>query len=366
MDGSTAFKAMRLRYAGVCAGCQTELAAGTRAHYLPPTKTVRCLDCGPTDAPTAAAAEPAMTPADPNRPDAVGNPPPPAPSFVSWPPEETATAPASRVEEIVLSQGTLARGATCGDCGRKLRRGAEALHDETFTEVLCLECVTLDTVHSLGTPGAGARREHARRLERHQTRVRTAHPRLGGLILAVADDPQHVRAWQTGAVGEEEFGRRLSGCSGPKLKVLHDRKVPRSSANIDHLAVTTERVWVLDTKRYKGKVETRGGGLFSTRPPELYVGGRNQTKLVEGVQRQVATVQSLLSPLASEVGGPPEVRGALVFINAEFGLFTSPFAVDGIWVGWGKAIRKRLGEEATGPLTVDGIAKRLARELRAG
>ena len=135
--------------------------------------------------------------------------------------------------------------------------------------MLCLEYVTLDTVHSLGTPGAGARREHARRLDRHQTWVRTAHPRLGGLILALADDPQHVRAWPFGAVGEEEFGRRLSGCSGPQLKVLHDRKLPRSSANIDHLAVTAEAVWVLDAKRYKGKVETRGGGVFSTRAPGL-------------------------------------------------------------------------------------------------
>ena len=160
-----------------------------------------------------------------------------------------------------------------------------------------------------------------------------------------------------------DYGRKLRRGE----EVLHDRKIPRSSANIDHVAVTTEGVWVLDAKRYKGKVETRGGGLFSTRPPELYVGGRNQTKLVAGVQRQVATVRSLLSPLAAELGaGPPEVRGALVFINAEFGLFTSPFAIDGVWVGWGQAIRKRLGEEATGTLPVDGAAKRLGRELRAG
>ena len=370
MDGSRAFKTMRLSYAGVCAGCDSGLAAGTRAHYLPPTKTVRCLDCGPTEASVDAATEHASTPSPEglDRPDAGGGAGPPPAIFVSWPSEPAPPATAGGVAEKVLSQGALPRAARCGDCGRKLRRGAEALHDDALTEVLCLECVALDTVHSLGTPGAGARREHARRLERHQTRVRTAHPRLGGLILAVADDPQHVRAWQTGAVGEEEFGRRLSGCSGPKLKVLHDRKIPRSSANIDHLAVTSQCVWVLDAKRYKGKVETRGGGLLSTRAPELYVGGRNQTKLVEGVQRQVDTVRSVLTPFASELGvtGPPEVRGALVFINAEFGIFTSPFAVDGVWVGWGKAIRKRLGEEAAGPLPVDGVAKRLARELRAG
>jgi hypothetical protein len=367
MDGPKAVKTMRLRYDGACAGCDMSLLAGVRAHYLPSTKTVRCLDCGPADAAPVEATEPPKPPS-PGRTDPPGAAPPPDRTFVAWPPgPPTAPAPNDSTEPL-LSQGALPRGASCGDCGRKLRRGAEALHDDALTEVLCLECVTLETVHSLGTPGAGARQEHARRLERHQTRVRTAHPRLGGLILALAEDPQHVRAWQTGAVGEEEFGRRLSGCSGPRLKVLHDRKLPRSAANIDHLAVTTETVWILDAKRYKGKVETRGGGLFSTRPPELYVGGRNQTKLVEGVKRQVETVQSLLSTLASELGmaAPPEARGALVFINAEFGLFANPFAVDGVWVGWGKAIRKRLGDETAGELPGDVIAKRLARELRAG
>lgn len=244
----------------------------------------------------------------------------------------------------------------------------QALSNDTCGEVLCLECVALDTVHTLGTPGAGARREHARRLERHETRVRTAHPRLGGLILALADDPQHVRAWQTGAVGEEQFGRRLSGCAGPGLKVLHDRKLPRSSANIDHLAITGDAVWVLDAKRYKGRVETRGGGVLSSRPAELYVAGRNQMKLVAGVKGQVDAVRSLLEPLSDEMGMvvPPKVRGGLVFINAEFGLLASPFELDGVWVGWGKAIRKQLEAPTTGRLPVDAIAKRLARELRAG
>ena len=55
-----------------------------------------------------------------------------------------------------------------------------------------------------------------------------------------------------------------------------------------------------------------------------------------------------------------------MFINAEFGLFSSPFAVDGIWVGWGKSIRKRLHVQTDGRLSADMIAKRLARELRAG
>jgi hypothetical protein len=378
MDGVAAVKTMKLRFPGVCVGCGTALPAGQRAHYLPPTKTIRCLTCGPTEAPaTTTPAEPAPLPTPTSHdPPFAPSPPPPVPAsappsapapFVSWPdpvPPPASTAPAA--PELV--EGVLPRAATCGDCGRRLRRGADAVHSSDLTHVLCLECVDLTTMHSLGTPGAGARREHAKRLDRHQTRVRTAHPRLGGIILALADDPQHVRAWQTGAVGEEEFGRRLSSVAGPNLKVLHDRKIPRSAANIDHLAITTETIWVLDAKRYRGKVETRGGGLFSSRPPELYVGGRNQTKLVEGVRRQVSVVEAVLAPLQHQLGLAelPAVRGGLVFVTAEFGLFSSPFGVGGVWVGWGKAIRKRLVEETGGPLPVDAIAKRLARQLRAG
>ena len=62
-----------------------------------------------------------------------------------------------------------------------------------------------------------------------------------GLILAVSDDPQPTRAWDTGAIGDERLGARLNELAGDELRVLHDRKIPGSSANIDHLAVTPER-----------------------------------------------------------------------------------------------------------------------------
>lgn len=338
---------MRLRYAGTCTGCSRELASGEMAHYLRATKTVRCLTCG------------AGNMAAP-LPPATGSPTP-VPVTTAVP----APAPDSTVVEMV--QGPLPTAACCSDCGRSLRSGTDALCARTGSTVLCLECVTLDTVHSLGVAGGGARREHAKRLTRHQTRVRTAHPKLGGLMLALREDPQHVQAWQKGAVGEESFGPRLSGIATPTLMVLHDRKLPRSVANIDHLAVTSEAVWVLDAKRYTGKVETRGHGLFSRRPPDLYVGGRNQMKLVNGVSAQVETVEGILAAFAVEHGIPEiPVRAGLVFVHAEFSLFASPFGIDGVWVGRGKEIRTRLSGQTAGQLPVADIAKRLARELRAG
>lgn len=342
MSGTVAVKTMRLRYAGVCAGCSASLRQGETAHYRRTSRTVRCLPCGPgaEDAPVAVTAG-----SQHRNPSAV--------------PREPADA------ELV--RGEPSRASTCDDCGRRLQRGSEALGDAASTAILCIECVTLDTVHSLGIPGGGVRKEHDKRRQRHQTRVRTAHPKLGGLILALGDDPSHVRAWQIGAEGEEAFGRRLSEIASETIKVLHDRKVPGSSANIDHLAVTSGGVWVLDAKRYTGKVETRGHGLFSRRSPDLYVGGRNQMKLVEGVKRQAQVIRTVLEAFTAEHGVVEvPVRPALVFVGAEFGLFPSPFTVDGVWVGWGRAVRKRLAEETAGQLPAGKLAKRLARELRPG
>lgn len=343
-------KTMKLRYAGTCVGCERALPAGERAHYLRAAKSVRCLECGTGSGPVA-------TPVVGAVPELVTD----APRAVS----AEAARDRDGGGELELGQGPVPKAGPCGDCGRQLRRGTEALHDPGGHTLLCLECVALDTVHSVGTPGAGARTEHAKRLERHQSKVRTRHPRLGGVILALSDEPQHVTAWRTGAVGEEEFGRKLSHAASPNLIVLHDRKLPGSRANVDHIAVTPGCVWVLDAKRYKGKVETRGHGLFSRKPPDLFVGGRNQTKLVEGVKKQVEAVRLILAPLAEDSSGELQVRGGLVFIGADFGLFGSPFAVDDVWVGWGKAIRKRLASEAQGPLPAADLAKRLARELRA-
>lgn len=83
---------------------------------------------------------------------------------------------------------------------------------------------------------------------------------------------------------------------------------------------------------------------------------------------RVSLVRSLLSPLAIELGatGPPEVRGAVISSNAEFGPFTTPCAVDAVRVGWSRAILPRLGEESTGPFPIDQSAVGLVRKGRAG
>lgn len=44
---------------------------------------------------------------------------------------------------------------------------------------------------------------------------------------------------------------------------MHDRRIPRSRANIDHIVVTPGGVWVIDTKRRVGSApQKRAAGGF--------------------------------------------------------------------------------------------------------
>jgi hypothetical protein len=133
-----------------------------------------------------------------------------------------------------------------------------------------------------GVAGGSAAYEFQRRHDARRERVQTAHPKIGKLLLAVFDDPQSTRAWSVGADGENVLGETLEPLAGPTLRVLHDRRIPRTTANIDHLVVCSSGVFVIDAKRYLNRrPELRvEGGLFRPRTELLYVGaatGRNSS-----------------------------------------------------------------------------------------
>src|SRR5699024_9308893 len=97
------------------------------------------------------------------------------------------------------------------------------------------------------------------------------------------------------------------------IVVLHDRRIPGSRANIDHIVVTAGGVWVIDAKRYRGRPALRvEGGLIRPRVEKLMVGRRDCTKLVDGALKQVALVRQALE-------GVP-VTGALCFVEADWPL----------------------------------------------
>jgi hypothetical protein len=75
-------------------------------------------------------------------------------------------------------------------------------------------------------------------------------------------------AWRRGAAGERHLARLLAPLQANGWTVLHDLRVPRSKANIDHLVIGTPGVFVVDAKHYRGPLHlSHDGGLWHGRYP---------------------------------------------------------------------------------------------------
>ncbi|MGD8213692.1 nuclease-related domain-containing protein [Aestuariimicrobium sp. Y1814] len=269
---------MRLRYAGVCRLCGTDLPANEPAIYERSTKTVRCIEC---PAPITAG-------------DAPGR--------------EATDAPAAPVAETSLTPS--------------------------------------------GAAGASARREYERRKAKDEERLRQKWGKLGGLAVALADERQSTRAWATGAVGEERLGARLDSVASDSLAVLHDRRIPGSKANIDHIAITAGGIWVIDAKRYKGRPELKiEGGILRPRVERVLVGRRDCTELVDGVLKQVALVREVVSDIP--------VSGSLCFVEADWPLIGGAFTTRGVQVLWPGRLLKLMAE-SEGPVQVAAVREALS------
>ncbi|WP_202879242.1 nuclease-related domain-containing protein [Nocardioides cynanchi] len=260
---------------------------------------------------------------------------------------------------------------TCSVCGAALPAKVEALYERSTKTVSCLahddpdettvdvaDAVDVAEVVDAGTPGASARREFERRKANREKRIRSSHPRLGGLIHALSDEPQSTTAWDTGALGEERLGRRLSELAGDTFLVLHDRRIPGTRANIDHLAVTGTGVYVIDAKKYRGRPQLRvEGGILRPRTERVLVGSRDCTELVDGVLHQVDVVRRFLTE-------DVPLHGVLCFVEADWPLFGGGFTSRGVEALWPQRLYPKL--TAPGPLHGDTLAdlhRRLAVAL---
>jgi hypothetical protein len=249
----------------------------------------------------------------------------------------------------------LRRPDRCVVCDLALAPGTVAFWDASTKAVTCLDCLeaarasadetAAEPALERGVPGGSARRRYERLHAAREERAREKFGRLGGLYLAMTNDPQSTVAWAQGSRGERLLGEHLEKIRDDGVfVVLHDRRIPRTRANIDHIAVTRSGVvWAIDAKNYCGKVQRIDkGGWFST-DLRLYVGRRDCTKLVHGMERQVEAIGAALGEAVIREFSV-DVRAALCFVNAEWSLFAKPFELGGVWVGWPKALADRLRE----------------------
>jgi Nuclease-related domain len=71
---------------------------------------------------------------------------------------------------------------------------------------------------------------------------------------------QDAVAWRRGAVGKRRTARLLGPLERDAWVVLHDLAVPRSRANLDHLVIGPGGVFVVDSKRYSGRLQLDPSG----------------------------------------------------------------------------------------------------------
>lgn len=275
------------------------------------------------------------------------------------------------------------------------RRGCEYVHgdshDETVGRTRCATERSYGRTRELapvteperapvtGPAGASAQREYekrsARELAKKELRVaedaewreaiKSQRPVLGRVVSAFTPRPeitpesQPTGAWKVGAEGERRVAEVLAETSG--IEVLHDRLVPGSRANIDHIVVGPSGVFVIDAKKYTGKIEVRNvGGVF--RPDErLYVNGRDRTKVVEGVLGQIDVVRAVLGEGFADV----EIRGVLCFVGCEWGWPMRMKHIKGVTALWPKALPEHVSIPGDLGLQLAAVADLLRDQLRS-
>jgi Nuclease-related domain len=100
-------------------------------------------------------------------------------------------------------------------------------------------------------------------------------------------------AWRHGAEGERRTARLLAPLERHGYQVFHDLAIPGSAANVDHVVVGPSGVYVIDSKRYRGRLRYSAGHLWH--------GGRT-------LDRTLATLWWEATQVAEALGFGPDLH----------------------------------------------------------
>jgi hypothetical protein len=206
--------------------------------------------------------------------------------------------------------------------------------------------------------GGSARREFERRKAAREARVKGQFGNfLGGIALAISDDRQSTRSWQTGALGEERLAAALAGVAN--VRVLHDRRVRGTRGNIDHIVIAASGVFVVDSKKYRGLIRIRDRGGFFKSDRRLYVGSRDCSRLAEKMGWQLEAVREVLQLVDPE--GAIPVTPVICFIDGEWPLLSPPQSYNGVRLEGKRSIKKLIAHgQVLDPPAMDELFRTLA------
>ncbi|MCX6405553.1 MAG: NERD domain-containing protein [Propionibacteriales bacterium] len=158
----------------------------------------------------------------------------------------------------------LRRPGTCSLCASTLAPRTTAVADPDHGTVRCLDCE--------GGSALAASARHRR---------------------CADDEGTPVGSPETSA----DLRRRLDQLRDHDVRLLHGRRVPGSSATLDHVVVTTGGVWVVAESDLRGELRVVvEGRRLRPRSERLVVGRRTVTRPVDTVLKQAAAVRDVVGP----------------------------------------------------------------------
>jgi hypothetical protein len=181
-------------------------------------------------------------------------------------------------------------------CGISLSRGTEAMWDRLVKTVTCLACAPGEQEPETGVAGASAAAEGARRRDKRIQEVRRKHGDHAAEVAKEMAERDNAATWGKASKGESRLAAFVEREVGEAVIPLHDRLIPGTRGNIDHIFVASTGVWVVDAKGPKGKVVRHEVGPIWRRENQVYVGRRDRTSLTKSVEKQVTAVIAALTP----------------------------------------------------------------------
>jgi hypothetical protein len=116
---------------------------------------------------------------------------------------------------------------------------------------------------------------------------------------------REAEMWAKGRQGEERVAELLDSLGAAGVRAVHDRSVPGSDANLDHLVAAPSGIYVIDAKNWSGTLSTHGSRLWQN--------DRNRDEVIDAAMAQAAVVQRLVDDLAPP--RPIPVRPVVCFVG---------------------------------------------------
>jgi hypothetical protein len=231
-------------------------------------------------------------------------------------------------------------GGTCVACGGIIERREKGWHDPVHSKVMCTSCRPPEG--DLASPSPG-----------HESDT-PSNP-VGGSSALRVYERQKDRNYRKGATGEYLMDQFLHRTLSDGEVILTDRRLPGTDANIDNVVVASSGVWIIDSKKWSGKIEYKASTLTGI-DMHLFVGGEDRTTEIEKIYRLVIPIAQLVDDRSVPI------CPALVFVEGDWKLsitarhiLKKPYKHVGVWISPPRLLAKLIKEP--GPLDHDAVTK---------